>query len=257
MKKICLAAAVVLALFSDAIGQSLFSDDFNDGNADGWTQFPIPLPPLGELYEGGTFDASSGGFQLSDTVLSGLVATADGTNFADGVLTFDMVNDTEKMAGGMVFRWNSEGDGYLAELIRGPTGLNEAALARFDDGVVSVTEPPLAVLDIGWVPNETYRWTVNLDGPQIAFDILEVSSGRSWSGSGNDSEYAAGSIGGFASVSPFDLQAPYGVTLDNINFSVPEPGSLSLIVMAAFACVLKSRRSSFGKSRTADQGVEQ
>lgn len=239
MSRLFFVASVFLAIGPNgfAWGQVLFTEDFADGNANGWTQFPLPQTG-GAVYDGGTFDASSGEYEISDTIVSQILATADGTDFADGVLSFEMKNQSSAMAGGMVFRWNSEGDGYLAELIRGPLG-NGAAIARFDDGSASFT--PVAVLDdIGWTANETYRWTVTMDGPQMSFTIRELSSGTEWSGAGVDDAYATGSIGGFAAVSPFDVQTPYGMTLDNIAFAVPEPSGV-MMVMSGFFVMLMHR----------------
>ena len=246
MSRLFFIVSVVLALGHNqaAWSQVLFTDDFSDGVADGWTQFPLPQTG-GGVYDGGTFDASSGEYEVSDTIVSALLSTADGTEFTDGVLTFEMKNLSDAMAGGMVFRWNSEGDGYLAELIRGPSG-NDAAIARFDDGHASFT--PVALLaDIGWTANETYQWSVTLNGPEMSFTVRELSSGNEWSGTGVDATYQTGSIGGFASVSPFDVQAPYGMRLDNITFTVPEPSGA--VMFASAACLMLVKRTQSGRRK--------
>ncbi len=238
------ALVLMLGLTSLAHGQVIPIDDFNDGNADGWT--PIDTT-IGEDFGPGTYDASSGEYLLQG---GGPVPTDVPT---DGVLfsQWDMSSDPQFLNGYVRFktRVNEKNtSSFVVMRADVPTfsghifGVNtELDNFRFLIQTLVNGESTLAILETGpiYEPNQDWMFEAGAIGDQLSLKWWQPGEKEPVSPQivATEGSLSSGSLLVGAS-SPGDHNPPslVSASFDDLSFVVPEPSSLSL-VLAGFALI--------------------
>lgn len=240
-----LALFILLTSLSvTASAQTFFTDNFDDGNYDGWS---VTVPGPG----GATFDATDGSFYMANSAdpfatQSVVLDVSDDPAFSAGVFSVDVTPDNaDTFAGGTFRRTHTDGtsDGYLFALALNPWGNRGAVLTRFDDDLPFTMPATLDIDENIWVPGETYRLSAAFNGPEFTLTVTDLSGGASWSAVGEDSIYPVGQLELLMSKSFFGGPGPVGARFDNVTFeAIPEPSSLTCGLLGCAALFGLRRR---------------
>lgn len=243
MKFLCCLLAVVAMLLTSGSAEaqlSPYSQDFEtlDPNSpsalgdDGWLVFANVFGPGGApfLYNYGPFAApnGSGGFSNVTTSISG-APVGDG-----GIVTFSDYNNGDHGVGNLietnVFQEQIVGAGDV-----GKTATFSFVAAPGDLGGSSTALAFIKTLD----PGAGFALTNFL-----TFDTTSLPVGNT---SGSLSLPIDGSLPGqifqFGFLTEATSFEPSGVNYDNINFVIPEPGTISLSAIGACALLCRKRRN--------------
>ena len=156
-----------------------FQEDFNDGNADGWTSY------------GGTWSVDSGEYLQGDGSAYGPKSVADGTGFADFIFEADVkVLSGSHSSGnaGVIFRVtepSTGADAYKGYYAGLRPGNDRIEVGRVNNGWTLLAEPSVS-LDYDTV----YRLKIDAQGGtfKIFLDGSLVTTV-------NDSAYTSGALG--------------------------------------------------------------
>ena len=161
---------------STAAPSVLFSDDFNDGNASGWT-------------------ASCGTWEIFDNAYRGkatsnqCLSIAGDENWTDYTLESDInihTNSGGSRTAGLVFRYQGTGNHYLLALITDDKAGNKMELFKVENGV----KTSLGYANPSILANTNYNYKVTVEG-----DSIEVYKDDALILSATDSTYSSGNIG--------------------------------------------------------------
>ena len=243
MYRVVVFLAMSLAI-SNAQGQVSFSDNFDDGEFDGWT--------VRANVGNGTFDASSGELSIrSDGGPPPGVGVQ--TIFSDaavaetGQFSFRITPESIETQSGVLFRFDADtGDGYATGLIRDPFG-NSAIVNRLDGMTPSV---PFLVLENVWTPGKSYDFNLEVVGSEFSLEVTDIATGETWSGMGTDSTYANSDLGFWVANSPFTDVGAVGAAFDNVRFEViPEPSAAMMLLWISIGVLVLMQERISGPRR--------
>lgn len=225
------AFTLILVLTTARTYGQEFTENFDDGNFDGWT--------IDFNFGDGEFAVVDNQFRMNSSggpapLLAGQNIFADGTNVANGTLSFLLTPESAETQSGALFRVDPESgntpkDGYSVGLVPDPFG-NSAVLNTIENGEVGF---PFLILENVWAPGETYEMEVTFVGTEFDLQVTNVANGEVRGGSATDDSFSSGQIGLFTANSPFADVGPVGARFDEVRLTViPEPSSLVLFAGA-------------------------
>lgn len=229
-------AAVVLALALPGAA-SAQSDDFDDGNDNGWTHYNV-LEPFGWI---GTFSFPNGGYRIQTTYLTGQAANPgrDGSyrtdvTYTDFYVAVDIVNwnDSLKQSFGLLARVGSvslgTSRGYAFTWDRGtPPGGGDMDLSRIDNETPTQFEAEASGLRLE--AGKQYRFVLIGKGSRFEGRVYELPNVMTpiLTLTGNDGAYPSGYCG----LVVFDNdqgRSQTDATFDNYFASIEEPPRLTI-----------------------------
>jgi hypothetical protein len=234
---------LVAALATHAAAQPILIDDFNDGNADGWTTV---VSTVGQPYGPGTFDASSGAYHLEGADLipvglaGGLISIWDQSSdpmYSNGFVRAKIRAETMGTIASVGFRASGSVAGaFNVYLFYGSTGPNPGFFfERIESGLGTVE---FRQLD----PNLTFGvdedWYIEAGGvgDQLSMKVWRVGDPEPDSPQlmFADSNFSTGTFGIQTSRNVyFPDPARISATFDDIYFTpIPEPSTFLLALVA-------------------------
>jgi hypothetical protein len=231
----CLVVGVVLVCWGGSSSHAqILIDDFNDGNDEGWQRVDTTT---GDAWGPGTFDASSGSYQLegASAVPTGergeLISFYEGSTdpaFTDGYLRTTLSTDNNTLVFLLMRSDAATFTGYLfgASASDGVFFWNKFKNYTFIEGDEWLPDTPFAVgqewvLEAGTVGNQLSMkaWRLGeLEPPDPQWTHIDDSSRPLTEG-----QFAVGASR-FPPLPPETLNA----TFDDIFFRVPEPSMFAL-----------------------------
>ena len=248
----------VLILMSECIvfgmaRGAIVSDDFNDGNDQGWTHFD----PLAPFAAGGTFTVPAGAYRIQAPPSPDQGALGPGragslrfdATYADFFISVDVVDwvDTADQAFGLLSRIRETGlgttDGYGFLYV--PVDRN-FEMERFDNEVDTRIG---AIIDLTLDPARDYRITFAGTGSSLTgevFDLADLATPLI-SLTATDATYTNG-VAGLIVADASSGGVMSDATFDNYYSTVPEPGSLVLVIAGSFLISRRPGRRAPGMS---------
>jgi hypothetical protein len=152
-----------------------FSDNFNDGNANGWTTY------------GGTWSVVSGQYNVAAN--DGAKSVADGISFANFTYEADVIVGAAGDAG-VIFRVTNPGvggnafNGYYAGI---SAGNDKVILGMMNGGWTSISEPSMTLN-----PNTAYHMKIVTSGSSIKVYVVDMATPKI---NATNTAWATGAIG--------------------------------------------------------------
>lgn len=244
---------VLIGLASPAHAQ-IFSDNFNDGNDDGWLRYQ-PLQPFGApgtwLFPSGAYQIQAAGSPSPGTLGAGRAGSArTDINLSNFHLEVDVLNwnNSLSQAFGLSARANQIGlqttDSYLFLYL---TGTSPSIVINRTDNEVPVQIGTGAPITLD--PNQDYRFRFTGSGSSLTgqvFNLTDLSTPLA-TVNATDGTYPSGNVGLLVASTSTTAGAAADATFDNFVV-VPEPTSLALFGIFAIA-VKVSRRVYPGGSK--------
>jgi pectate lyase len=200
------ATTIVLAalLVSRADAATLFSDDFNDGNASGWST------------SGGSWSATSGTYRQSSTGADAKAqaGTTSWNNYTVQAMVTPTAFGNSTRSAGVVARAQSMTSFYSLVLV----GSGSLQLRRISGGGVSTLASAAAAV----TPGTTYTLALTVNGPSLSGSVNGTQLVAA-----SDSTFAAGRVGlvaSYTSVS-FDNVAVFTGSAPPTPTSSPSPSA--------------------------------
>ncbi len=264
MKYLSIAVLLLLFVAGASAQTDSFSDDFDDGNIDGWTVFDL----IGDIIGGpfGEISFPDGGVRLKVDATPN-PAFGPGrlgigyeplqvTDFAASVDIVDWAN-TEASPNNLAIlaaRIREPGpgtsDGYLLSLNNVSPATSEVAFGinRADDEIVLNLVNELVTLD----PTHDFRFEFSGNGDQLTGRLIDLADMTTLSTiTTNDATYPScifgllAAAGAMEPMGPPNFEAGGDVTFDNFSGSgtlVPEPSAFGLIVIGLIGIIANRRR---------------
>jgi hypothetical protein len=168
-------ALAEMEIFGNSSTPAPFSDNFDDGNANGWTSY------------GGTWSVSSGQYNVNSD--PGAKSVANGTNFANFTYEADLYVGTGGNNDGIIFRVSNPGTG--ADTYQGYyAGLNlsgSVVLGKANNNWTQITQTNMTVTANTW-----YHMKVVANGANIAVYVTDMATPKI---NVTDASYSTGLIG--------------------------------------------------------------
>ena len=230
-----LSFLLVAALATQASSQTILVDDFNDGNADGWTTFDSTV---GQPYGPGTFDASSEAFHLEGGGLvpdrapigGDLFSIWDQSSnpiFSNGLFRTKIRAETDGTLAYLYLRSSDDVEsGYLFAAtthLGGRFGFNKVVRNRIvqDLGLDS---------SLSFGVNEWWNIEAGAVGDQLSMKVWRVGDPEPESPQLKitDTSLSTGTfgVGSLIHLSPFPGPARVSATFDDIYFTFPDHGDV-------------------------------
>jgi pectate lyase len=234
-----LALGFTLFGFGSSAHAQIFSDNFNDGNDNGWTRYQ-PLQPFGAP---GTWSFPSGAYQIQaagspnpGTLGAGRAGSArTDINLSDFHVEVDVLNwnNSLSQAFGLSARVNQIGlqttDSYLLLYL---TGTSPSIVINRTDNEVPVAIGTGAAITLD--PGQDYRFRFTGTGSSLmgqVFNLTNLTTPLA-TVSAIDGTYMSGNVGLLVASTSTAAGAAADATFDNFVV-VPEPTSLALLGVAA------------------------
>jgi hypothetical protein len=236
------AAGACLSAASAVRAQLIFSDNFNDGNDDGWSH----IDQLGSNGLGPTnYDASSGRYVISSslalpplpvTVGSGAVwgpAFSDPA-FSNGRMRLVVRFNNTTTNAGIGGRIGADANGYLFGM---NLSLGIIGIANIADHGPLLGGAPFAI-----TPDTDYLVEAGMFGPALSLKVWNASDPEPAAPQVMvmDPTYTFGTFGPIIASQP-GLAGALSATFDDITFTIPAPGTWALLGLGALATARRRR----------------
>jgi hypothetical protein len=245
------AGAILCLAMAGSVSAQLLSDDFNDGNDEGWTHVDLlSLTGVGTT----DYSASSGSYVISSQEeLPVLAQDCNGGGtfwtpslsdplFAEGVVRATVRLDNEISNAFIGLRLDAAGNGY-------DFAVNNSSDRIFIDRLVGFVglQDGLSSMPFELVPGQDYIIQGTALGPNLSMKIWKVGDPEPAEPqlTGVDATYTVGAVW---LATYYCATPPEGgqisARFDNVTFQVPEPSAFSLALLGFMALVRSARRSS-------------